>query len=392
MMKHKYLTIIGFIFFIALPTINYKWNIIKVDIVDEKRQKASLIQNTLLELYKKPSTYIQIEKYYNDNFPLRDLFLRLNGQFEYSIFGRSKEVIVGDNGWLSDKKLSTVQIAALDKLSDQDIEKAIIKLKKLQTYCNDQGIYFMLVIIPVKPTVYAKKFPEKLTKREYPIMLEKFQNTLQENDIPYIDALNILRSISLQYDVFYKTDMHFNTIGSTYIAKEIVNHLSRHYMNKDLWDVKTNKGVIKNFNGNESSSLPLIYTVNEDAPAWNAEKTNFTQYMYTSNKKVKEYEAYRTTSKDEELFPPMMMFGNSFMLTYPSVGLLNYFSQSYRVLDYEYFRSVLDYIEPKNKIFILHVYETQLLFHIMDEKSNYWDKRIDALPLPDKFIYKVKNK
>jgi hypothetical protein len=42
------------------------------------------------------------------------------------------------------------------------------------------------------------------------------------------------------------------------------------------------------------------------------------------------------------------------------------------------------------KIFTLHIYETQLLFHLLNplDNFNYWDKRIDNLPLPDNFVYK----
>ena len=77
------------------------------------------------------------------------------------------------------------------------------------------------------------------------------------------------------------------------------------------------------------------------------------------------------------------------MLVYPTVGYHNYFSESDRVLDYEDFSRVLDYVKPRHKIFILQIYETQLLRHLFAPDSvHYWDKRIDALPLPAGFEYR----
>jgi hypothetical protein len=88
------------------------------------------------------------------------------------------------------------------------------------------------------------------------------------------------------------------------------------------------------------------------------------------------------------LIPNTLMFGNSFMLEYPGVGYHNYFKKSQELLDYKYFSKVLDYVNRNTKIYILHLYETQLLFHLMDLDSPYWDKRIEYLNLPDGFSYK----
>jgi hypothetical protein len=53
------------------------------------------------------------------------------------------------------------------------------------------------------------------------------------------------------------------------------------------------------------------------------------------------------------LLPPLLLFGNSYMLTLETVGFHNYFSKTTRVLDYTDFNKVLDYVEDDTKIFIL---------------------------------------
>jgi hypothetical protein len=100
-------------------------------------------------------------------------------------------------------------------------------------------------------------------------------------------------------------------------------------------------------------------------------------------------EVWNGTDVKRALLPPSIMFGNSFMLLYPDTGYPNYFSESSRVLDYQHFSKALDYVKPAHKIFILHVYETQLLFHVLPPDSYaYWDKRVQDFPLPDGFVYK----
>lgn len=133
--------------------------------------------------------------------------------------------------------------------------------------------------------------------------------------------------------------------------------------------------------------MPLLFPKSEITQAWTSANQGYTERMVGDGETA--IKVYTGTDKTRALLPPSIMFGNSFMLQYPSVGYHNYFSESTRVLDYQFFKNVLDYIKPEHKIFILHIYETQLLFHVLPpDSSNYWDKRIQNLPLPIGFKYK----
>lgn len=370
----------------------YFGGFIHVNPIDEKRKKVELSKGNLFEaLYYSPNIFFQVEHYFNDHFPLRDFFLRVNAQLDYTVFKRAREVIIGKDGWLCDKKVLVDQIYELDRLSDEEIKRAVIRLKKLQHFLDTQGIYFLMVIIPMKPTVYAEHYPEEYVKRPNKIMLERFQHALLINGISYIDALTILMDAKNAENVYFKTDMHFNSVGATIIAQSIITHLSHVFFQKDIWYTSMKKGMTQGFIGEESKTMPLLFNITEDAPTWSAEKNIYEPFNYAGNKRVEAYEGYSVSNHSETLLPSSIMFGNSFMLHYPQVGYHNYFTESYRVLDYQFFRNVLDYIEPtKCKIFILHIYETQLLFHLMDklDSFHYWDHRIDQLPLPENYKYR----
>ena len=376
-----------FMFFICSASIQYFHPIITIKSVNENRAKIEWPhEKPWIGVSKGTSYATTVEQFFSDHFPLRDFMLRSLGQFEYSALGRSREVILGKDSWLSDKKVLTEQLHQLDRVSDEQIKESIIQLKKLQYQLNAKGIRFLMVIVPMKPTIYAKKFPQKFAERPKKTGLQRFQKAMKKNNIPYLDILNILNKRKNENPLYYKTDMHWNTVGATYVAKAIVDHFSSELLGKRIWNEQMSK-TEQDFSGSELATMPLLFPKSEIAPTWTAVNPAYTQR--TVGEGATAIKICTGTDKKRALLPPSIMFGNSFMLSYPIVGYHNYFSESTRVLDYQFFSNVLSYIKPEHKIFILHIYETQLLFHILPPDSfKYWDKRIQALPLPKDFAYK----
>ncbi|MGZ8954512.1 MAG: alginate O-acetyltransferase AlgX-related protein [Methylovulum sp.] len=376
-----------FMVFIYAAIIQLYFSVINVESVNESRTKVEWPQQTPWTGLRDGTGYATaVERFFSDHFPLRDIMLRGLGQFEYSVLGRSREVIIGKDGWLSDKKVLAEQLHQLDDVNDEQIKESVIQLKRLQYWLQDRGVDFLMVIVPMKPTIYAGNFPERYAQRPEQTGLQRFQKALDNNDIPFLNVLGILNEHKSERSLFYKTDMHWNTAGISYVAKDIVDHFSSKILGKRIW----NEQIIKSeqeFSGAELSTMPLLFPKSEITQAWTSENQGYTERMVGDGETA--IKVYTGTDKTRALLPPSIMFGNSFMLQYPSVGYHNYFSESTRVLDYQFFKNVLDYIKPEHKIFILHIYETQLLFHVLPpDSSNYWDKRIQNLPLPIGFKYK----
>lgn len=378
--------VIFFVVFINSAAIQYFYPVVKVERVNESREKMAWPrENPWVGLSDGVSYAATVERFFSDNFPLRDFVLRSLGQFEYSVLGRSREVIVGKEGWLSDKKVMAEQLHQLDRVSDEQIQASVTQIKRLQHWLAGQGCDFLMVIVPMKPTIYAEKFPEKYVRRPAQTGLQRFQNALEHNGIPFVDALNILNKHKSEVPLFYKTDMHWNTAGISYVAEAMVNHFSYNAFGKPLWNERTVKSI-KDFSGGELTTMPLLFPESEMAPSWISGNPGYTERV--DNDGETPVRVFTGTDKARALLPPSIMFGNSFMLQYPAVGYHNYFAESTRVLDYQYFSKVMDYIKPEHKIFILHIYETQLLFHVLPMSNNrYWDSRINNLPLPPSFRY-----
>jgi hypothetical protein len=203
---------------------------------------------------------------------------------------------------------------------------------------------------------------------------------LQKNHIPFLDVKSKFLAIKETTQLYYKTDVHWNTLGSAAVAEDIVRYFSDVYKIPTPWE--SNFLFSKSdFLGGEMQTVPLLQQKRESVPVLSKTKIESKSvFDYSYPVKVLKYSG--TNPKLAKL-PPMKMFGNSFMVNYPSVGLQDYFTTSSGILDYELFSTVLDYIRPEDRIFILHIYETQLLFHVLPtDKNNYWDSRIAALSLP----------
>jgi hypothetical protein len=210
--------IIFFIAFIFAPAIQYLHPLVTAKSVNENRVKVEWPQKSLWVGVRDGNGYsTQIESYFSDHFPLRDFMLRGQGQFEYSVLGRSREVIVGQEGWLSDKKVLAETLHNLDRVNDDKINLAMIQLKRFQYWLKQRDIDFLMVIVPMKPSVYAEKFPARYTHRPAVTGLMRFQQALAKNNIPYIDLLDILKRHKNEASLYYKTDMHWNTVGVNYI-------------------------------------------------------------------------------------------------------------------------------------------------------------------------------
>lgn len=387
MIKLKSILILFFLAFIFSASIQYLYPVVKVKSVNENRSKVEWPHESLwIGLRDGVGYATTVERFFSDHFPLRDFMLRILGQFEYSVLGRSREVIIGNDGWLSDKKVLSEQLHQLDRVNDEQIKVSVIQLKRLQYWLQSKGVDFLMVIVPMKPTIYAEKFPERYVQRPAQTGLQRFQKALGNNDIPFIDALSILKEHKNEAPLYYKTDMHWSTPGISYLAEAMINHFSTGILDTHIWNEKILK-MDQVFSGEELTTMPLLFPNNEITPSWTSENAIYTERMVGEGDTA--FKVFTGTDKTRALLPPSIMFGNSFMLQYPVVGFQNYFSESTRVLDYQFFSKVLDYIKPEHKIFILHIYETQLLFHILPPDTyNYWDKRVQHLPLPLGFNYK----
>ena len=392
MKTFKKLFLLSFLLLMLLPALQHGAGFVRVEKVNENRAKVGWPAGNLLAGPVVDKGYTtKVEAYFADNFPLRDLLLRAHGQIEYSLLGIAREVIVGRDGWLSDKKLLAEHLHQLDQLDEGQVRSGILQLKRLQHWLAARDTRFLVVIVPLKPSIYPEVFPEKYKRRTARSGLQKFQEALAVNGVPFIDLHAEFRKKRDAERLYYQTDMHWNSVSVLLASQAIVNHFGREFHGRDLFS-ETPAKRMRPMAGEELRAIPLLFPQPEMMPFWEVEGL-----FAKAKSEVPAIEVVRGTDPRRAVLPPTLMFGNSFMIPYVSAGYRNYFESSSWALDYAEFSKVLDLVRPEHKSVVLHIYETQLQYHIMPTgrakawsgSAAYWDKRIEALPLPPGFRYRA---
>ncbi|MBF0225183.1 MAG: hypothetical protein HQK76_06980 [Desulfobacterales bacterium] len=198
----------------------------KLNVSSKSAEKRVLAQFPKLEDLKKGTRdYLsQVEKYYNDNFGLRNLLVSWNNiiltRFFTSTF--SKNVILGKEGWLFYK--DSVDYYRCNNIpSDKEILKIVGILKKRQKWLKDNGMEYFFFVAPSKTTVYPEYLPDYLQKNCEESMLEKLMALIKKNsDIRTVDLRVPLLKAKKEKRVFRQTDTHWNDTGAFIAYNEII--------------------------------------------------------------------------------------------------------------------------------------------------------------------------
>jgi hypothetical protein len=171
----------------------------------------------------------QIQMFYNDNFGLRDILIRWDHRLIFNVFNTSpvSTVVLGQNGWLYMNEFKNVEdflgVLPLPESSllhlRQDLEQ-----KKLEM--GSGKIPFYLVIAPDKETIYPEYLPATIKNIN---TRQRFEDYYQRIETPDgIDMINILPALMQGKNnefLYYRTDTHWNSLGSFIASQEIVDHV-----------------------------------------------------------------------------------------------------------------------------------------------------------------------
>jgi len=159
---------------------------------------------------------------------------RLISTFNHLRYSMGDEVFpqvqVGKDGWLefsSAGNLDDYQNASIDP---ERLERIRQKLDTLNAKLAARGITLLVVVAPNKETIYPDIVSEKLEKINEKSRLDVFLDLIrQTNSPPVIDLRPALRLASQNHQLYFKTDSHWNSLGSYFAYYEIMKALSQEY-------------------------------------------------------------------------------------------------------------------------------------------------------------------
>lgn len=295
--------------------------------LQENRYKKSKPQgNPLLKLFEKNSQYkTEYEAYYNDNYGLRDLLIRLKNQIDFSFFNRSDEVVINSSGWLFDKEYENRYRVEIDRANHQQFQQLFNKINDLNSYYQAQNIELVFVPIPLADQIYPENFSQLQVKRPSENGYRKFTTFLKNHpEIEVIDIEKLLLEKRYKYSyLYYQTDIHYNPLGAFLTAKEIVKSMAELSATDLSWQhplIVTPTGELE---GILSQYLAKLEPITE--PASSIHKT--WQDCSSTADSDTDNDWTNFCYSDEELIPQTVIFGNSYMTLFYLHGFPDHFSK-----------------------------------------------------------------
>lgn len=235
MKKYNYFLIIIFSVILAIPSLDNIFNFSPIKELFEKRILSSKPQtpSNLQELKKYPQVF---ENFYNDNFGFRKTLIHLNSWMMDNVFNQSPSdrAVIGKNGWLYFDNYNSLADAQGKIIYDSKIlENGVRNLVKNWQELKKNNIDYVLVIAADKSTIYPEFLPDYIKPQAENRRLDQFLTVLKKTspNFPVLDLREAVLEAKTKeaHEIYYKTDTHWNQLGSYAGYVAIINFLARNH-------------------------------------------------------------------------------------------------------------------------------------------------------------------
>jgi len=174
----------------------------------------------------------EFEAYFNDNFALRTPMVRLHNRIKLLWLGTSPNPIfvVGRDGWLffTGQRAIESHTGAV-YLSDRDLGRWKRVAEERQAWLEEQGIRYMLVVVPDKHGIYSEKLPAAYYRPGVPSIYDQWMGFMKGNSsVDPVDPRPRLFEAKERGELlYYKYGTHWNLLGSWYGYEAIAERMKR---------------------------------------------------------------------------------------------------------------------------------------------------------------------
>lgn len=196
----------------------------------EKRQLAPLphLAWTRASIAAFPRAF---EAYYNDHFGFRSFLIREHIRLRFSWLGSlsDTEVLVGKDGWLYFRGAGAMDYySATSPLSAKALEGWQRCLEERRDWLAERDAAYLVVFVPIKPTIYPEHLPDSIQRLREDSRLDQLMDYLRaRSDLHVLDLRDALLAAKAEYQVYYRTDSHWNELGAYVGYRRIVEALQK---------------------------------------------------------------------------------------------------------------------------------------------------------------------
>lgn len=215
-----------FVIIIFFPLLNKSLALVKDSENTENRAPAEMPELNISYLDGFPKKY---DKYYSDNFSLRQLLIKSYNYLNLLVFKKSPvpEVIIGNNGWLYLGGIENDIYTGKNPLTQTELEEFRLELEYRKRYLEQKGIKFYVLIAPVKATIYPEYMAMNSFRKRTLSWGEQLHAYLKTNsNLNVPDVVTTLESKKNIGNLYSKIDNHWNARGAFYIANHTLSNIA----------------------------------------------------------------------------------------------------------------------------------------------------------------------
>ncbi|MEC0264325.1 alginate O-acetyltransferase AlgX-related protein [Paenibacillus anseongense] len=231
---------------IAMPLIQMKYNLIKKPTLTGVVEKVNRPVFTIGD-WNSGTFQHKFEDWFNQNFGLREYYIKTNKQLYYSVFNQTPykdNITIGKEKQLYETGYVNEYLGFIPPMDMKLLEEKVKDIKMLQDLLHEQGKTFLLLLTPSKASIYPEFLPNKLLSQKNNLArnYDNIKPLLDKYKIQYIDGHSITESEkkSSGYDMFPRGGTHWNYLGAYYTTKALVEKIEN-LTGKSLIDFNLNK-------------------------------------------------------------------------------------------------------------------------------------------------------
>lgn len=358
-----------FAIMLLAPAIQATFTPFSYEAVDEHRTKTEKPRQVLIPALFSTDYAKDYERYFNDSYGLRDFFIKLKNQIDYSVFHRSDEVLIGKDDWLEYRSVGHQDVVHADRMTDKELEGVVDRIERFAKFSRAHGATLVVLMAQTKFVVYPEFAPTSWPLRQAQTVHTRMMARLHAKNIPFVDATETLLKAKRDHQVYYKSDFHWNAVGAFGVAGSLVDRLASLENLPLRWQHPLQYTRQAGFVGGNSRSLAIFFPPEEDdfviTPTWEDngryEVVPLALHYYTSS------------DQPHRLLPSTWVIGNSYVDNYfRGTGFYSYFRES-RFLHVNAFSDITA-VPPGVKYVVLQVLEGNIGAQLQD--AEWWPKAI----------------
>jgi SGNH hydrolase-like domain, acetyltransferase AlgX len=343
-----------------------------VQAVDEHRAFEPFPSPRLL-LRSSDAFAVGLNKWFDDRVGLRDLFIRTKNQIDFSVFGTSRKILVGSDGWLFNELDRGLDLERLDAAGLKAVENSFLVLaRRLQ----DKGVRLLVVGYPDKSRIYPEMLPAEATVIPPGGNYDRLRQFLaRQSSLMFIDveAISIREKQATGEHLFAKTDPHMTEVGQLPVVQEIVARIAQAEGRPEIkWEERLELTHDWWPGGEQARFMSLLLPQQEYYPSYRGGYTiggeESDGHWYLPDPFVLEraddgigrpfdWEFRSLPELCNQRLPGMVLFGNSFSDFYWALGLHRYFCFIRRARDpISRFNTFFETMPANTKYFIFQYY------------------------------------